>query len=675
MDDSDDADNVTVESQKIIVKCLKSLLNNHTVSSVLELYLERVCTVTDSKYGLIGQRIHGSDPHYRYFGMCGMPKSSSQYKKYVEDGYYDDKSHNMHIDFVNGKPIFHNDLRRSRNKPYPKGHPDINRVIFIPLRDIKGNIVGVLGLGGDNAYNLSFVDKYNYWIDLGSIFLQITLELVALIQSRDNFLANISHELRTPLSGIMCVNNIVLNMDLPPTLKHHMEIIETCCTQLLDLTNDILDYTNITSGKLQLKNEEVSILDVLDTLNILVKDKIQPGVKLQFVSDSNIPDKIMGDRTRIIQILMNVMDNSSKFTKTGHITVTSEHVQLIDDTHIIKFTVEDTGCGIDKDRMVHVFDMVNNFNPSYLSSQCGVGLGLPITKHIVELYGGVINISSEVNKGTTIDFILKLGKTEDIATLKKILSCKDILLYINNDIIRDTIFDFLLDVGARPQIATDKVSLKRYLKRHGTNYNFQHIVADTELMNNDIPVIHIDTHSGLTPEEIKNSLIQSLNTGMPTTVDTYSVARTIEQYTKAKRQQYKVMIAEDNEQNMEVFTMLLDSIGYNTDNITKITNGAELYVALIDPESVFDIAFIDLKMPVLDGISAVKQYNEYMEAHPDNIVTQRRNHMLILAVTASVSPQTKQNCFDVGMNGYIQKPIKVKDLEKVDVMINAMKTV
>lgn len=118
--------------------------------------------------------------------------------------------------------------------------------------------------------------------------------------------------------------------------------------------------------------------------------------------------------------------------------------------------------------------------------------------------------------------------------------------------------------------------------------------------------------------------------------------------------------------------MLLDSMGYNMGNITKIINGAELYVALLDPHSEYDIAFIDLKMPVMDGISAVKQYNDYIQSHPDSIVAQRRNKMLILAVTASVSPQTRQSCYDVNMNGYIQKPIKVQDLEKVDVMLNAI---
>jgi signal transduction histidine kinase len=629
-------DNISLpnDSQRVIVKCLKSLLNNRPINVVLELFLKEICKVTNSEYGLIGHKIHsGDDIFFRYYGVYGMDEGYDFYKLFLEQGYIDDRAHNMYVDLDDGRPKYINGLRSRRAKKYPPGHPDIDKAIFIPLSDINKKIIGVLSLAGDNDYTDEFLEKNEYLVELCSVFLQIILERTALVRSRDNFLANISHELRTPLSGIMCVNSIIMGMDLPSNLRHHMDIIEACCSQLLDLTNDILDYTYIRSGQMHLKSEEVCIDDIIATLDGLVRDKVPPGVELTFTISPDVPRRLIGDRTRIVQILMNIIDNSCKFTKKGYIRTTIDH-KTVGSLNILKFVIEDTGCGIESTRMDHIFDMVNNFNPSYLSSQCGVGLGLPIAKHMVELYKGVIKMSSTIDVGTTVEFTINLEGVDGLEELKAELKSADVILYIIDNVTRDEIFDFLLGIGSRPHIAHDVSSLNKYLKMNGTSFNFKMVLTDEKHLDvtHTMPVVNI-SNKGLGS---KYNLIKSMGQ------KTIRLDPTELSFLKKTRSTYNILIAEDDPQNMEVFILLLETLGYKKERITRVTNGAELYVSLIDEKANFDIAFIDLKMPVMDGITAINQFNKYIHANPQTVAAHRRKYMIILAVTASISMQTRQ---------------------------------
>jgi signal transduction histidine kinase/CheY-like chemotaxis protein len=659
-------DDISVKSHRFIVKCLKSLLNNHPVNVVLEAFLKEVCSITGSRYGMIGEK---KTDYIRYYGIQGMSHDSPDYVNFIKEGYLDDTAHHMYVNFKDTEPVYLNDIKRNRGRKFPHGHPDINKVIFIPLKDVKENIIGVLVLSGDYSYNKEFVVKYEQLIELSSVFLQITLERVILIKSRDNFLANISHELRTPLSGIISINNILLSMDLTPKLKHHMEIIQACCTQLLDLTNDILDYTNISSGNIILKKEHINLNDIINKVISMVDDKIMPGVKISKIVDPNIPETLIGDNTRITQILINLVDNSCKFTKEGTITIETKYVEKKDHYHTINIKVKDTGIGIKDEIKKNIFDMVNSFNPSYLSSQNGVGLGLPITKYLIELYNGKISLNSLVDQGTEVSFNLDLGMVNNYQNLKKKIINKDILLYIkNNDQLRRIIFDFLLDMESRPLNATDKKMYKRFIKSHGGSFKFNMIITDQKDIEFDnIKVVYVDN----TDIDI-DLLVTKMYNGKTESNSQDTTAIVIDKHIRSIREKYKILIAEDNKQNMEVFIMLLETMGYLKENMVCVSNGAELYVKLMDKDTQFDIVFVDLKMPVMDGITAIKQYNSFVIKNPQDIISQKRKKMLILAVTASVSADTRQKCLDSGMNGYIQKPIKIKDIEQIDIMVRSL---
>lgn len=651
------------DAQKMFINCLKLLLSNRPITTVVEVFLQEVCKLTHSKHGLMGQRMtNNGEVYFRYYGVYGMPQGFQYHKLYEDQGYIDDRAHNMLVDFIGGKPIFRNSYKRET--PYPAGHPNIDNCVFYPLHDINNKIIGVLSLAGEHEYTPETMVQYEYLIEMSSVFLQILLERMTLVISRDNFLANISHEIRTPLSGIMCINRIMTHTELPVNVRHHMNIIETCCTQLLNITNDILDYTHIRSGNMQLKNEEISLREILKTINILVKDKVQPGVQLFFDISDHVPDKLIGDQTRIIQTLINVVDNSSKFTKKGHIRISVDLNSQRNEKgyYTISFQIEDTGCGIEPERMEHIFDMVNNFNPSYLSSQCGVGLGLPIAKHIVEMYHGTININSVVGKGTTVKFTLNLEGLDILEEIRKMYSGADVLIHISDSKLRNDIFDTLLNIGARPLVAPDNNSLERYIGKHKINFNFKLIVSDIAVR---VPSEIMVLNPNATDKE-QNDIMKMLMPHQKNQEPSVAIVN------KDHRSSYRILIAEDDPQNMTVFVMLLVTMGYSKSNIHEVTNGAELYVALTNQSVDYDIAFVDLKMPVMDGISAIKQYNTYISANPESIIAKRRKKMLILAVTASISAQTRQACFDVKMNGYIQKPIKIEDLEEIDVMIRAL---
>lgn len=660
-------------SDKTIIMCLRLLLNSEDVNRVLETYLEQIVKATESRYGLFGERKTDPDNgevYYKYYGIYGLNKDSQPYKHFKEKGYLEDREHSMHIDLIDGTPVYYNDLLRKRNKPYPKGHPVINKVIFIPLKNTKGYVIGVLGLGGDNNFTDEFTGKYKYWIDLSSLFLQVTLERFGLIKSKDSFLANISHELRTPLSGITCMINILSeSKDLSNKDRQYIKIIDTCCTQLLELTNDILDYTSMSNGKFILKNEPVVFKKLVEQLKTLLNDRITDGIKLSILLDPHIPDTVAGDNTRIIQVLMNVIGNSIKFAnKSGIVNVMITYQGFVDKKHKINFIIKDTGCGIAKDKLEHVFDMINHFDPNYLSSQCGVGLGLPITRYIVDKYNGEINIDSTYGVGTTVNITMLFDQVTELAEIGDYFNDRNVLILISDEYIRDLVFDVMSDLGARVITAFDSGNFNRYLQT-GDRYEFRVIITDTEILTpSKVPIVMVNQLTSAS--ELKEKLLVNIKKDiMPTqSKDNQLISDPIDSNNQL-REKAKILIAEDNLQNQEVLKLLLTNMGYH--NIKIIADGLDLYNELVGNNN-YDLVFVDLKMPIMDGISAIRKFNEIIKV--DSRLQAKRSNMIILATTASVSPDTRKQCYDSGMDGYLSKPIKITDLQSIDPMLIAINT-
>lgn len=661
-------------------ECLESLLNNQRSAHILNLVLQFITDQSNTNYGFIAgirQNIDGGY-YYRYYSVKGLTDKNRYWSDYQKNGYYDDTSHHMMFNFTKDSdgmymPIIKNNIERK----YLEDHPNVKNLLVLPLISSKtnGHLIGSLALSSDKPLDSSCHLEYKKYQTIAGIWLQICVNRDDVFMSKNSFLANISHELRTPLSGIINIAQFFDNMNMPLEQRKYIDMINNCSIQLMDIVNDILDYTKISSGSLDLILAPFDIYDSIRFIVSIIESKQKPGVALKKDIASNIPVPLLGDSTRFAQILINIMENSVKFTREGEITLT---VKYTEPGHIF-IVVQDTGCGIESHRLNGIFDSIGQFNPNYLISDCGVGLGLPISKYLINLHDGDIQIQSQVNVGTTVSY--DLYYTDDIVErLTDIFNDKLVLLSVDDSETRDKIFRALVNIKCKPIVA-DSSSITIYIQQKQV-FGFEIGICDPKIYTKSFLDKYDDITKwisvgqqvhGLTTIEApvtNNNIYKCLsklgNTieRMPTSIQQQQIKHdqsNNEDSAPLQHSNYSLLIAEDDEQSLIILKLMLEKLGYT--NIKTVDNGILLYTELIS-DNIYDLIFVDLMMPMLDGISAVKNYYTYLSDHPEK--KRNKEHTIIIALTASVSEETRDQCYKAGMNGYLTKPVRKTDLSKLD---------